>query len=340
MNDPTRLRRAHETARDQLLAARNADGYWVGELSSSALSTATAASALVLVDRHTPGASDHSPLIDGALQWLARCQNADGGWGDTDKSHSNISTTMLVRAAFHLAGAHTAHEAMLASAERYIETQGGVSGLRKRYGRDKTFAVPILTNCALAGLVPWSEVSPLPFELAALPQSVFRFLGLPVVSYAIPALVAIGLARYVHRKPRNPLTRLVRRLAIGRSLKTLGRMQPTSGGFLEATPLTSFVVMSLAGSGRADHPVVHRGVEFLVDSVRPDGSWPIDTNLATWVTSLAVNALSDTRCTATFDWLLSCQHRQPHPFTGAAPGGWGWTDKSGAVPDADDTPGA
>ncbi|NQT37272.1 MAG: squalene--hopene cyclase, partial [Planctomycetes bacterium] len=43
---------------------------------------------------------------------------------------------------------------------------------------------------------------------------------------------------------------------------------------------------------------------------------------------------------ATFDWLLSCQHRQPHPFTGAAPGGWGWTDKSGAVPDADDTPGA
>ena len=29
-----------------------------------------------------------------------------------------------------------------------------------------------------------------------------------------------------------------------------------------------------------------------------------------------------------------------HPFTGAAPGGWGWTDLSGAVPDADDTPGA
>ena len=40
------------------------------------------------------------------------------------------------------------------------------------------------------------------------------------------------------------------------------------------------------------------------------------------------------------DWLLACQHRQVHPFTGAAPGGWGWTDLSGAVPDADDTPGA
>jgi len=41
-----------------------------------------------------------------------------------------------------------------------------------------------------------------------------------------------------------------------------------------------------------------------------------------------------------FQWVLSCQNRTVHPFTGAAPGGWGWTDLSGAVPDADDTPGA
>lgn len=40
------------------------------------------------------------------------------------------------------------------------------------------------------------------------------------------------------------------------------------------------------------------------------------------------------------DWLLSCQHLKRHPFTGADPGGFGWSDLSGAVPDADDTPGA
>ncbi|MEZ6078622.1 MAG: hypothetical protein R3C56_24000 [Pirellulaceae bacterium] len=39
-------------------------------------------------------------------------------------------------------------------------------------------------------------------------------------------------------------------------------------------------------------------------------------------------------------WLLACQHRRRHAFTGANPGGWGWTDLSGAVPDADDTPAA
>jgi squalene-hopene/tetraprenyl-beta-curcumene cyclase len=62
------------------------------------------------------------------------------------------------------------------------------------------------------------------------------------------------------------------------------------------------------------------------------------------VTTLSVNALAapgeglaELGC---LDWILSCQHQNVHPFTGAAPGGWGWTDLSGGVPDADDTSGA
>jgi squalene-hopene/tetraprenyl-beta-curcumene cyclase len=39
-------------------------------------------------------------------------------------------------------------------------------------------------------------------------------------------------------------------------------------------------------------------------------------------------------------WLAQRQHRQRHPYTGAAPGGWGWSHLSGAVPDGDDTAGA
>jgi len=347
MIDSHELISAYQTARRDLLAQRGPNGHWVGELSASALSTATAVSAMSIVARETADPTRRDTcrqLAARGIDWLGRCRNDDGGWGDTDRSFSNLSTTMLAEAAFHLAGAADDHADLLSGARHYIDQQGGVAGLRRRYGKDKTFAVPILTNAALAGLVPWKEVSPLPFELACMPFATLRLLRLPVVSYAVPALVAIGQARYFHRKPLNPLTRSVRRLAIDRSMAVLGRMQPASGGYLEAAPLTSFVVMSLASTGRADHEVTRGGVRFLWDSIREDGSWPIDTNLATWNTSLSINALAaasgDVGALGCLDWLLGCQHRRPHPFTEAAPGGWGWTDLSGAVPDADDTSGA
>src|SRR5207248_5744115 len=82
-------------------------------------------------------------------------------------------------------------------------------------------------------------------------------------------------------------------------------------------------------------------------SVRTDGSWPIDTNLSTWVTTLSVNALASAGDLGALDkkeellaWLLAQQYRERHPFTGADPGAWAWTPLPGGVPDADDTPGA
>lgn len=371
----SRLEAAYQTALAALLAERNPEGHWVGELSTSALSTATAVSALALVRKANAAHSLFDSLIAGGIEWLAAHQNADGGWGDTVVSFSNISTTMLCRAAFHLTGTVADCEETLRRSEKWLHERCGktpealAEAVRARYGKDRTFSVPILMTSALAGLVSWREVPSLPFELACFPQSWFRFLRIPVVSYALPALIAIGQAVHCHRPPWNPLTRLIRQLAINKSLRVLQKIQPSSGGFLEATPLTSFVTMALASIGRAYHPVVGKCVEFLVASVRPDGSWPIDTNLATWVTTLTINALSaaDEQQSYPFggwgqDWLYDCQfhgwmpprrigprtqdreydHRtyKRHPYSGTAYGGWGWTDLPGSVPDADDTSGA
>ena len=363
---PTRLRSAYLTAREALLAERVPEGHWVGELSTSALSTATAVMALHLVD---PIA--HDSLIAGGIRWLADHQNPDGGWSDTTKSFSNISTTMLVRAAFALTGSEKDYPTVIEKVESHLTERAGgtpaerAEAIRKRYGKDRTFSVPILMSCALAGLVPWNEVPRLPFELACLPQSWYRFARLPVVSYALPALIAIGQCVHHHRPTWNPVTGPLRWLAKGRSLKVLRRIQPSSGGYLEATPLTSFVVMALASlSGGCKPPeldaansgglhpplgndVIAAGVRFLANSVRPDGSWPIDTNLATWVTTLSVNALAAAGDLESLDtrkqihtWLLGQQYKERHPYTGADRGGWAWTDLPGGVPDCDDTPGA
>lgn len=343
--DSGRLQRGYETVQALLLKERNEHGHWTGELSTSALSTATAVMALqqVLL-KQSDREAELTPFIKGGLSWLAEHQNSDGGWGDTLKSYSNISTTMLAHAVFYATQAVDKYDSHVARAEKYIEQQGGVPAVIARYGKDKTFSIPILTHCALAGLVDWKEISALPFELACLPHQFFTTIRLPVVSYALPALIAIGQVKHHFHRPWNPLHGWLRDLSINKSLQVLTRIQPTTGGFLEATPLTSFVTMSLAAKGLSDHPVAIKGVEFIKTSVLEDGSWPIDTNLATWVTTLSVNALGDDLPRAEREpirhWLLSQQYQEIHPFTNAAPGGWAWTDLSGGVPDADDTPGA
>ncbi|MBL9132801.1 MAG: hypothetical protein JNG86_16455 [Verrucomicrobiaceae bacterium] len=330
------LQRAISNTQAHLESLRHENGHWEGHLSSSALSTATAVVALHLVD-----SQKHDAFITKGQNWLCEHQNADGGWGDTKISKSNLSTTLLCWSALHL-GARTPSSANAWIIQRVgsLEPQAIAKAVIARYGKDKTFSVPILMLCALCGTLgekPWKHVIALPFELAALPRSWFGAVGLPVVSYALPALIAIGHLRF-HKQPPawwNPL-RWIRALAWKRVRPMLKTLQPASGGYLEATPLTSFVTMALAGAGDAQHPCVPLAVDFLLKSMREDGAWPIDTNLATWGTTLSIRAGAkhDPRA---LEWLLAQQYREIHPFTNAAPGGWAWTDMPGGVPDADDT---
>lgn len=344
----------------RLLAERAADGAWVGELSSSALSTATAVTALLLADEAGAGNERRRALARAGTRWLVGNANEDGGYGDTTASPTNLSTTTLAWVALGLARARgLCVEEDEARPARWLECELGTleparlaAALRAAYGKDRTFSVPILVTCALGGRLgegraAWRHVPAIPFELAALPQGLFRFLGLPMVSYALPALIAIGQVIEHHRTTRNPAARLARAAARRRTLARLRAIQPTTGGFLEATPLTSFVVLSLVGCGRPEHAVVTHALEFLERSARPDGSWPIDTDLSSWVTSLSVHALSaggrveetlDEEARARVrDVLLARQYTEVHPYTGARPGGWAWTGFSGGVPDADDT---
>ena len=222
-------------ATKRLLALRRDDGMWEGHLSSSAISTSVSIFALSVINRE-----EYAKEIEQGTAWLLRTMKPVGAWGDSVESPVNMSATLLSYAALHHLGQ------VPEATKNYIrETLGWkdeeqlVEGVLDYYGSDLTFSVPILMMCALAGIVSnWKRIPPFPFELAVLPQRTFRFLNLPVVSYAIPALIAIGI---LQNRKRHTWLSGVRELFTPRALRVLTKLQPSDGGFLEAAPLTAFV---------------------------------------------------------------------------------------------------
>ena len=337
-----------------LQSSLNERGFWEGELSPSALATAVSVVALEIGD---PDLSRER--IPKGIKWLAGDINHDGGFGDSPGSFSNVSTTLLCYAAFRFCPSeNTDGPAIRLCMEQYlthqgvdVESTGIVGSILGYYGKDYTFSLPILSMLVLCNVLDkkaLKEIPQLPFELTLLPLSLYRFFNLQVVSYAIPALVAVGIYLFSHKPKPNPVAALVRNKATGPALLKLEKMMPESGGFLEAIPLTAFVSMCLVRSGYPGHPVVEKGMDFLRNLQRTDGSWPIDTDLATWVTTLGIKALgprisevlTEDQRGRLRDYLLGTQYRLPHQFNNARPGGWGWTSFTGSVPDADDTAGA
>lgn len=338
----------------QLMKGKNKHGFWTGRLASSALSTAVA---LVVLKLEIGDANDEK-IISG-LQWLHVNVNKDGGFGDTPESASNVSTSLLCYAALSFCSTDKMNnELILTGTAHYLNSQGIsfasndlTSSVLKYYGKDYTFSVPILSMLALCGVLKddiYQHIPQLPFELTLLPASLYRFFNLQVVSYALPALIAVGIFIFSKRKKHNPLSKYYRNKCIAPALKKLSAMLPASGGFLEAIPLTGFVCMCLISSGIQHNKVIDKGILFLKKQQRPDGSWPIDTDLSTWVTTLTIKSLGKRlpeiiplkSVNLLRNHLLNIQYKVIHPFNGASPGGWGWTNYSGSVPDADDTPGA
>ncbi len=320
--------------RNELLKRQNSDGLWTGFLSSSAISTSVSVFALLMEDKEK-----HQSYIHKGTQWLHNNMLQDGSWGDSPESPSNMTATLLSYATLSATG-NVPYQTRQYIFNKFkgLTDQHIIDGVLNYYGKDLTFSAPILVMCALAGVISsWKKIPQLPFEVSVLPQKLFRFFKLPVVSYAIPALIAVGILRY--KKGRK---NFIRQPFIAPSLKVLTKLQPSNGGFLEAAPLTGFVVMCMCGAGYHKHSSTQKGVEFLINSIRSDGSWPIDTNLSAWVTALSVRALNKDidRPEILVDQIKKNAFTYKHHFTGAQEGGWGWTNLPGSVPDADDTAGA
>lgn len=340
-----RLEAALARAVERLRRERRAEGYWEGRLSSSAVGTAMAVGAL---------GKSGEPQDAGAArrggEWLVRSQNAEGGWGDTPDGPSSLTATLLAAAALWSLGPEAAPGGGGAArdrAERYLTATAGatpqerVAAVRGVHGGDQSFAVPVLIYCALAGRIPWELVPRLPHELALLPSAWYTVLP-RVVPYALPVLIATGLVTHRFRPTRQPLWRGLREVTREPALRRLGELQPDRGAFLQAIAAAGLVAACLLPLYGPRQPVVARCREFLRETVREDGSWPVVRDMSVWVTAGAMRALqvagglTREEDQQTREWLWRARRGEAKGSV-SAPQGWGSTHLPGPPADADDT---
>ena len=329
--------------REYLLSRRGPDGYFESRLSDSAVSTAVACVALETAD-----AQKYANEIHRAKTWLVSHQNSDGLHGDSPESPTNLTASFLAYVALYR---DEKHQGELKNLRSWLLDRFGdfsFSSVRRgflaKYGTDLTFSVPILALATTAGFFDdaeeaWRQMPRFPFEAVVIPEICFKYLNLPVVSYAIPALICVGLAQLRHSK--DGWIKTLRSFAKAKALQILTAKQPSGGGFLEAAPLTGFCALCLCAADLKKHPAATNALRFLLESQRDGGAWPIDRDLRQWTTSLTLATLADHLSEEEKIYyrnkFIEHQTKEVHPFTRSAPGGWGWTTHSGSVPDADDT---
>jgi squalene-hopene/tetraprenyl-beta-curcumene cyclase len=310
-----------------LRGQRRANGTWVGELSSSALATAIATVAL---RRHAP--TRLADRLRAGAEWLAATQAADGGWGDAVTDASTLNATALAVAALHEEQPDR-YRAQIARGRRWLDDAGGFAAINDP--ARTTLSGPCRTVWAMAGLVPWRAIRPLPVEISLLPRPVRR-----TISTTFPAFLSLSMLHDRHRpvaRFRRPLRRLVER----RGLRWLRRAQCENGGYEESAFLTSIVAMCLIETPGGD--IAKRAAAYVEQAQRTDGSWPIDRDLETFDSALTVQALAAQGAPldspadlALRRWFQETQFQAVCFPTGARPGGWAW-DQPGGWPDMDDS---
>jgi hypothetical protein len=227
----TAIAEKYKSVRQQLLHEMNQEGYWTGQLATSALSTSVAIVAL-----KTAGDPKDHQRVNSGFNWLCRNINTDGGYGDTTHSLSNVSTTLLCYAAIHYCqNQHNGlpfikeMEKWLATKDITLQSENITSSILKYYGKDYTFSIPILSMLTLCNILPSEslrKIPNLPFELTLLPASWYSLLNLRVVSYALPALIAVGI--FLHRKRKKSIlsTGFLRNRFIQPALNKLDQLVP------------------------------------------------------------------------------------------------------------------
>ncbi|QXV56966.1 prenyltransferase/squalene oxidase repeat-containing protein [Amycolatopsis sp. TNS106] len=324
-----------DLATEWLFARQRSDGGWTDRMSSSTISTAIGLLALGRAGREA-----HRDQITRGLKWLRDNQRADGGWSlvDADPPSSEHITAFAV-AAFKVLDPDGSRD-VIERGMAYIDRHGGEALITPDLsdGGPRTWREIVPIVWAMEGLRDVTIQPSQPLEVMLLPSSLRNR-----ASIVLPGVLGLGIGQ-ARVLPLSPLKAYAHRLAEPKALDWLREVMGPNGGIEECALMCALVFSGLRIAGEDVGADIQQGcLDFLLSTIRPDGSWPIDRDLEIAVTSYAVLALAemvdvskDERLRGTRDWLLSTQWKKPFTPLKMAPGGWSWASPSG-WPESEDT---
>lgn len=324
--DKSRVVEAQENAFRFLDNRRRPDS-WVGELSSSALATSMSSLALYLHQDSAPRSAWGS-----SLEWVAKTQHEDGGWGDAVVGPSNMNATSMASAILHYCAAERYGDQVRAG-RRWVEKAGGFPILNDP--RKTSMSGPGRTMYALAGFYDWHSIRKLPTEIILLPGRVQRTL-----SITFSSILSLSVLQD-HFSPVSRWRRPLRRRAVREAVEWLRHAQSIDGSFGGSAMLASITVVCLTLADAGGEDIIEKALAFLQETQRPDGSWSMARDLENFDTTQGVYAYHEADLPVpegekVRDWFFAHQWHKPCFHTSSPPGGWAWAQPSG-WPDVDDT---